>query len=47
MTCLLKDSHDNHIEVTDMNDYLDTKVMSKLVLRWFLKDFHGIEIEVK
>ena len=47
MTRLLKDSHDNQIEVANMNVYLDTKVMSKLVVRWFLKDLHGIEIKVK
>ena len=42
----LKDFHGNEIEVTDMNDWLDSGLMWISIVTWYLMDCHGNEIEV-
>jgi len=46
VTLLLKDCHDNEIEVPDINDWLGIRLMYLMVVTWLLKDSHGNEIEV-
>jgi len=41
VTWLLKDCHDNEIEVTDMNDCLRIRHICLRVVTWLLKDCHG------